>query len=487
MALDALPDDAIERYMKSHPLPPDVLYIIDQMMEEDLIDSGTYAALNMYVDRAKLDAVLDGGAFHRQQEPRALAIEMIESESNPRPALPIDAMRHFGRVCIARKKATAHAVIQLADQSLAALPRSIQGAIAYESLCWLRKTIKALGRVEAEWAYEDATVGGAIEPYRDVVRLDGWGSAFKRDIRRLRSRSFIARYVKRCDSADHLVRMASALLDRAERVPNGYVVNTLQDHTAVLEQRRAVARQDALRRFFDAYESEKEARKPIRPPERKRAIRYRRQIIKRALKTAGAIVGDRAVSAFVRGEWVRFDGCRFDLMVRCAFSVARLGHGSLDVRVVESDDPIAETESRDMRVRIGDDGVKPLADLCVFIKDTPALDQLTGFGLLMAAGKEDELIRTANIIRSYPAGETHPSFAERARQKRLTDRTADPGNWTTITPYTRRRMRSGRHWYDRTEQRKKQEVYALETESIWIERLTLAVCGRRGKLLSMAA
>lgn len=468
MALDGFSGNDIERHMKPHPLPPDVAYVIDQMMEDDLIDSGTYAALNMYADRKALDDVLDGSPFDRRREPKDAAIEAIAVDSQPLEPVPLDTMRELGRLCIARKRALALAVVRLTDRTLHDLPDSIQGAIAFESIRWLRKTIKSLACHEADWAYEDATVGGAMMPHRHVVRLDGLGHAFKRDMRRLNSRSFIARYVRRCDSIASFEPMAKLLLDRAQRVPLMFLKDTLQDHVAVLEQRRVAAKEDALRRFIDAYQAEKNDRKASPRPERKRAIRYRRQVIKRALKTASAIVGDRVVSAFVRGEWVCFDGCRFDIMVRCVFSVARLGHGSLDVRAVESGNPL-----------------KPLADLCVYIEDTPALDQLTGFWLLMTAGREDELIRTANVIKSYPAGDVHPAFAERAKERRLADHIGNADNWTALPPTPRKR--SGNRWYDRAKQRQLNESYTAATEPIWVERLTLELCGRRGKLLAIAA
>lgn len=486
MALDASPDDAVERYLKPHPLPPDVLYVIDQMMEDDLIDSGTYAVLNMYADRAEIDAVLDGHDFHKRREPHEILAEIKEREQQRAGGPPFvftDAARELGRVCIARKRDTARNIIELADRTLATLPFEIQGAIAHESLRWLRKAIKSLATVEADWAYDDTTVGGAMLPYRNVVRLDGWCRPFKRDLRRLRSPSFIGRYVRHCDSSGNLKPIALALLNRAERVPAAFVVDSLQDHAAALEERRVAAREDAIRRFYKAVEADRPGAKVTRQSKVK--IRFQRQVIKRALKTATGMVGDRAVSAFVRGQWVRLDGCRFDLMVRCRLSVARLGHGAVDVRAVASDHPSDTIEPRDLRIRVGSGLATPLADLCVFIEDTPALDQLTGFALLMAAGREDELLKTANVIKSYPEGDAHPVFAERARS-RLLDITANIDNWTVIEN-ARRVSRSGRRWYDRTKHREMLEAYVKETESIWIERLTVSVCGRRGKLLALAA
>jgi len=132
-----------------------------------------------------------------------------------------------------------------------------------------------------------------------------------------------------------------------------------------------------------------------------------RRVIKRAFRTAVRVLPAADVSKFARGDSIRLEGQKLDLIVERSGSLAGIGAHQLDITLAER-------------------GGKRLADLCLYIDNTPALDQLTGLALAMAAGDEHDLVRDANVIRVYPAGENHPLLMGRKRAQVAATRATDP-------------------------------------------------------------
>jgi hypothetical protein len=127
-----------------------------------------------------------------------------------------------------------------------------------------------------------------------------------------------------------------------------------------------------------------------------RAARRTRTLARRALARSRALLenlaGRERATAWLSGDEVTVEGRRFDFRLRVA-DPHRIGHGALEVSVTDKD------------------GIE-LASLCVYVPDTPALDQVCALVLHVTSGEEDEILRRANVIRAREAAFAHPAFRE---------------------------------------------------------------------------
>jgi hypothetical protein len=116
-----------------------------------------------------------------------------------------------------------------------------------------------------------------------------------------------------------------------------------------------------------------------------------------------------------------------------------------------------------------------LADLCFFIENTPAIDQLTGIALAVRAGEERDILDTANLTKVAPAGVGHELLGSRSRlvedlpihrvpRAALINGVIRP---TNHIPIDVRRARNTAYW--------------AETKDIWINTLGTHIFNREWK------
>jgi len=167
------------------------------------------------------------------------------------------------------------------------------------------------------------------------------------------------------------------------------------------------------RRMEIAYAARGKGTVPV-PKEPKRERKARRKPLRRSAEFLSCVVGDRKARAFISGDDVVVQGKRFDFRVRKGV-LSSNGHGGMNLTVTDKDSV-------------------ELSDLCFYFRDMPAADQLAGLVLHVQAGEEEAILRTANVIRAYPAASANVDLsrvrAEREAEKRaglgLSENADDP-------------------------------------------------------------
>jgi len=348
------------------PVPPDIAYTLDTMLEHTEIDAGTYVAIKLYAPRVDLMTIIDGDD-------------------------PFNGTRDR----MGYRSHLAAKLDHMADDILRGLPVQDRGAIAHAGIQHMRGEVLRLAWCCAVWAIEDEIKGGCLEPFkRRMSALERRYELSPKQRRQLNAPSWIRRYVKLNRDAQRLRGMGFMVTRRAAGIPREIVADAADLLAAQLTAQHEGYRrtnQRALSNFADSLRS-------VGPS--KRSTRKRRSVIKKAASTASALIGDRAVSDFAAGRNVILHGTTLDLDVLRLGSSSSLGHGGLAISAVEP-----KTGRR-------------LADLCVYHEQTPALDQLTALHLAMSAGEEAEIITTANLSRVTDLGMEHPLIAERGKSNR---------------------------------------------------------------------
>lgn len=130
----------------------------------------------------------------------------------------------------------------------------------------------------------------------------------------------------------------------------------------------------------------------IRTVEQKRKEKRLRRAINRSYTLLASVAGRHTARACIDGDTIVVDGKKFDFRLRVA-NLRSTAHGAVEVFVT-------------------DKNAVELAALCVYIDETPALDQVAALILTVASGNEDEIVRRANIIRSTQAAAENPEFRQ---------------------------------------------------------------------------
>lgn len=409
--------------LQAAPLPPDVRYVLDGMLDNQQLDEGSYVALNMFVPRQPLLGILDG-----------------EPGSDDR-ALPGEQL--------SRRRRLEVPILDLVDDTLGTLPGDVAAGLTRMSLRWLNREIDALANVLAGWAIEDEVTGGCMTDWRRQPRMHHHGAIWTRTRRRVWSPQFINRYVKRAAESRALRIMATRLLARTDRY--GAIAFDMTALVAELDARREEARQIGIAKILAEAEAITPQALLLNGPTRcavARRRRERRKTLKRAYALAATVLPAADLQAFNQGAFVRLQGHQVDLLVRRDRSMSAHGHGALDVRVS----------------RPG--GAEVVAKLCVYVERTPALDQLVAFSLAMRAGEEAEIIDTANILKLTDSGREIALLAEREKRH-----------------VAQRSVTSARPMWDRSSFRAKVEEYIEATHAQYVDRLRVVTCGRRAHLL----
>lgn len=327
---------------QSTPLPPDVAYTLDTMLEHSEIDAGTHVAVKLYAPRVDLMRMIDGDE-------------------------PLDGTR----VRLHYRQRLCRDLAGMADDILAALPIEQRGVIAHAGIAHMRGEVQALAWHCANWAIEDEIVGGCLKPWKRPLSRHGRRYELSpKQARRLHGRSWIGRYVKTNDDARRLRGMGERLVARAAPIPREIVAEGADLLVEQLKAQHEGYRQTNARAIAAHFAREA-------GPRDRRSKQRHRATIKRAASTAVAIIGETIVSDFAAGRSIVLPGETLSLEIARLGSSASLGHGTLTISAVDR--------------RTG----RRLADLCVYHQNTPALDQLTALALGMQAGEEDEIIKGA--------------------------------------------------------------------------------------------
>lgn len=370
-------------------------YFLDSACEVEEIDYCTALTLQLYGDRAKIGAIMD--------RPWAPGPEDHVTTLNGR-VISLPPWSYRVQKC--------NELVALADRILAKLPPPIAGSLLYHAVEELPRRVRRLAEDLACWAMEDETRGGSMLPFRHRWREKN-GVPFKRITRKLHSPAWIRRYVKRNDSAHGLRLHVRHTLARLAIVPIGFVVDngghelfeeTMEQHARARRdgvdlgeetESRLQRENDELVRAFTADDQGNR----LKGKALKRLKRKRRKVVRRSAMVAAAMLGASVVSAFARGEPVILDGREVSLLVHRRGRLDQRGHGALRVGVISKDR-------------------KALAELCVYLDNTPTLDQLVGFAAYANSGNEREIIEAGNITRVYPGAEDVPLIAERLMRAR---------------------------------------------------------------------
>jgi hypothetical protein len=415
-------------------LPPDIEYFLDCSVECLSLDSGARIALLVYGDRK-------------------LITETVESA--PIPHGPYH--KHNAPTCRILASYASDLIAQLG-----APERTGAYMVGRDHLCG---EMARLAEWFSECAIVDSHEGGMLEAFckrkmtwRESMKRDARG--WKRTMRRLRSPSFIRNFIPTIKESGFLralwqehirQRQTEAVsLDEAGRGYDAFM-EAYKEHRARLRARN----EEGMRRILtEGRDLDPGSIVKVKPGFKSKALRERRErrkVVRKAAATAINIVGRDAVSAFAAGKPVHLEGESTILEVSKKTSVFASGHGSLDVNLL-------------------DKRREKLAELCVYIDRTPALDQLAGFALAMQAGEELEILDTANVITRTEKGRDHPLLA--GRRSMLGN--LDPGEWQT--PPARTVM-----WDRHGLQQARNKDYWNETRDIWKDTLATFVFHRDWK------
>jgi len=425
-------------FRQKFPLIPDIAYAIDNMChQDDFIDLGHYIALTIYVPRAPIREIIDA--------------EHIDNEKWP------------------KRQLRAEQLMDIAGQTIRTLPPEIVGGLAYASLHWLDGRLTSFVNWLASWAYQDATTGGAAKSFIRPPRLDDDAHPFKRTARQLRSPDFIKRHVRSEKEPRQFRTHVARIIALTELVPSSLIRDQSPLFHSEMDAQRQRAKVEGAKRMAEFWADAEAGRavydEPGRHVElkrklakgRKRRVRRERAVIKRGLLAAERFLPRSTISDFVHGRPVLIRGTHMDLMVQSRGNLAARGHGAIDlsaVKITSEADP------------------EKFADLCFYVDDTPAIDQLTAIALNLQSDDETEVIKAANVTLLLPGGRDIPMLADRARDSVLHQRAADPENWTTLISgrFSRRDCRETRQLNE--------SAYIEETRSIWRERVEVEILGR---------
>lgn len=338
-------------------------YFLDNAGEHHDINGGVLAAVSLYGNPDKINQIVERQPQHVAHRPNGGVYLTGEGSTSKQEAITEYALEElFPRIDEPRRKGLVHRA-QLSE---------------YE---WLGS--------QAEWlascALGDLVEGGSLIKWKPRKRLTARGRMFKNDVNRLHAPKFIRRYIKQhleseLGSARERWVGAAALADKYGADDSDAVhLAIINDISAQFTRLNLRARETAL----------------SAAPDKKR-----RKILKRAAALVVATLGASTMTALARGEPIVIPGEKFDLQLIVPDLLLK-GHGGIHASVLDK-------EKR-----------HSLAKLCVYVKETLAIDQVVSMGLHMQSGLEDEILNTANVTTYENGGDGHPLFVERERAKNL--------------------------------------------------------------------
>lgn len=377
-------------------LPHETEYFLDSAVECLDLDHGARMTLITFGDRARIAEILEGRALRG----RAAPLDMAGTAEAKARYARFKALR-LGR-CV---ELTAYA-----DEILTQLGPKYRIGAHITAVRGLLTEVARHAEIYADWAVSDSYEGGYLERFNRRVYTRWRQEARDRDGtkrtgRKLRSPAFIKRYIVAREESLRLRACWHAIARRGvPKFTDADLAEGITVFDAAFEEHRARLREAERRAeaaFWVDFNRDAEARTN---PEPKVVIKVkksflreraqRRKTIKRAAMLAAGFLGASAVSAFANGKPVLIEGREMAFEVSKASHLARIGHGAVRLAVLDT-----------ARAR--------LAELCFYIEDTPALDQLVAIDLAVRAGEEREILSTANVTKIEAAGVGHALLGAR--------------------------------------------------------------------------
>lgn len=423
------------------PLRDQEQYCLDGAIEYGELSSHHATAVELYADRDAVAAIWEA---------------------------PIDPKtRSWRRDRLLKCEATA----ALAEQILPQLSPLRRAAMAVDASRFISYRVNEFANYLARSVYEDMTCGGAHWPFKKVRCCDKQFHPTPGARRKLIAPAFIRRMVRCYDVQDTEVlrRVAASFMTNAFPLIGGFPPDQiLAERDRMCEDIRG-----------QRWRRDEEVRKSLGSAAamRRRLDKKANKVVRRAAVMAAALLGASTVSAFARGQAVTLPGKECALVVTKASRLHAVGHGGLSVTATTLDG-------------------KPMADLCVYFGDTPALDQLTAFALFAAAGEEFEVLKQGNLIRVHADGVGHPLIEARAAQ-RLEARAAamarviagdgGPDDAEIARDNAMFNDLLHRGWDSEAHALKmrRAEEYWQATKHIWLDALRLHCFGRRAKIMAI--
>lgn len=390
--------------VRRYPISAYLEYVLDGAVEGGELDVTSSLTLRLYGDAEHCDAVV---------------------------AAPRAGSAGRRRMCLD--------LADLADASLPHLAPERRATLLYTGALNMIHNVRDLTRVFACWAIGDMVEGGYLEDHRHGHRADCQPT--RRIARRLRSRSFARRFVQSRDETTQLRELWRRQIMRCTDFGDDRWRLFMDTAPSETESIRADLSDQRARQRAMPSEQINTSPAEIKTQSRRDRRRQRRSIV-RATRIAAGLLGAHAVGAYARGEAVTVRGRDVDLVVKRQRSLSSLGHGANEIEVAARD------------------GTR-LAELCVYMENTPAVDQLAGLSLHMLSGLESEVLAAANVVTCTPAGLAHPLFENR---KATADHRATSG---FFSDYEVRQRRDERYW--------------TETRAMWLDASAVAVFGRHSR------
>ena len=335
---------------RKYPLPHDIAYLVDCASEMDGITAAADIALRLYGDPDKIEAIFERNRGHGRGYLRECELELEKYSAEIINALPP-----------ARRMA-------LLQRGLLSVLRIISDQSAY----FVHAT------------YSDNTIGGYETPSRKIKSA----RPTPKVARRIRSRAYIARGLKKSKEIVHVSALWKVLLtiDNPHGNPSDEDV-LIADLNAQRERYRAAVLSYGL---VDVLPFD------VPPPQKadRRKTRQQRTVVKKAAVLAVAMFGASAVSAFAKGEPIVIQGDAVTFAVKPTSTIFASGHGAVRV---DLRDPATNED---------------VASLCVY-QDAPALDQAVSIALHAAAGEESAVLKTGNVFAVRKGQESNPILAGR--------------------------------------------------------------------------
>lgn len=421
--------------LQHKPLFHETEYALDVMLDQMQIDAASAMALRLYGDRQAINEIVDN-------PPTRDACLESYAEWN----------RHKNRAAVVLGR--------YGEDLISKMPLERQGSMASIALVHMDHVTRSVGEFLANWAVGDLVEGGYGEQFHRPPRAQrGTAMPYKKDWRRLHAPNWIRRYVKHSQDARGYREMCQRVARRVTSLDQASIGGGIDDFRAefaLANDRRCAYEKAEMDQARIRWAAEVPlgtvgdgcvvTLKPKYFGWARKRRHTQRKIARRGIATAETIVGRDKTAAFVRGESVVIEGINLDLAVKRRGSVTGTGHSAVALEALSKDG-------------------QRLADLCFYIDQTPAIDQLTAVALHLEAGAEDEIIKSANIIASTLAGLDHPSF-----EAKRSERAAEAVRWNAY-PHIAPSFIEMAHERD--------QMYWQSTKHIWTESLGVFLLGHK--------
>lgn len=367
--------------------PPDLLYVLDEALDNGDLTGGAHAALRAYGDTQTIDNILGATGFGTGWKAQSRRCQKLEG---------------YARTLID--------------------PLPSEQKAAFHSLSFTTYCLSLMRHADwaARWSFEDMVWGGCELPFKRPPNLTRRGEVFPRLMRRAHSRKWINR------NADAFCRDEVFSLHAETWKISGATPSLTEgaaETVAAELERISSERASRIRQYSIEVGIPLKFRREVHRERKKR-----RRASVRALNLAASLMGAEKVSAILGGEGVCLPvapdlGLRFGL----ARGALASGHASLDVSLVN-------------------DAGKRLAGLCVYY-DMPAFDQAAALWLECQTGGFPDVLKTGNLYDLSAEAVNHPVIAESIRGRTgAASAQYQPSQKEITDEYTRQ---TRRHWVDR--------------------------------------